>query len=236
MAINVGRIKAAIDGLASVAVILVAACVLWVTVPRMIKSPREVPVPTLPASLSGAATMGAADARAALIVYSDVECPFCRTFATETLPTIRRDYVDTGRLLIAFRHFPLERIHPHAFRAAAAMECARRQNQFWPLHDGLFKGPKELDDSQVRSRAEKVGLSLPELDRCLEGSATEAVKADLRAARNLGLRSTPSLLLGNLVPDGVKVAKVISGAMRLPDLRRELDDLLRKPTFARSPK
>jgi len=75
-------------------------------------------------------------------------------------------------------------------------------------------------------------LNLAELDRCAGGPAAEAVRADLQAARDLGLRSTPSLLLGKLIPGGVRVTKVISGAIPAPDLSHEIDALLRAPTSA----
>jgi protein-disulfide isomerase len=162
-------------------------------------------------------------------VYSDFQCPYCRAFATKTLPTIRREYVDTGRLLLAFRHFPLEKIHPYAFRAAVMTECARRQNKFWQLHDRLFEAPLRPEDGQLRSRAEELGLNLAQLDSCIEGSAPEVVRNDLRTGGDLGLFSTPTLLLGKLVPGGVKVTKVVSGAMPEPALKRELDELLRAP-------
>ena len=44
--------------------------------------------------------------------------------AREILPELVRDYVDTGKVLLAFRHFPLERIHAFAAKAAEAAECA----------------------------------------------------------------------------------------------------------------
>jgi protein-disulfide isomerase len=135
--------------------------------------------------------------------------------------------------LLAFRHFPLEKIHPNAFHAAVVMECARRQNKFWELHDRLFDAPSALQDGPLRSRAEEVGLNLAELDVCTGGTAKEVVRNDLRSGGELGLFSTPTLLFGKLMPNGVKVVKVISGAMPAPALRKELDDLLGAQASAR---
>jgi protein-disulfide isomerase len=81
-------------------------------------------VPVAAQSLEGAHRLGSARAPVALIVYSDFECPFCGRFARETLVRLEEVYVRTGRLTIAFRHFPLQRRHPRAVQAAQAAECA----------------------------------------------------------------------------------------------------------------
>ena len=68
-------------------------------------------------SLAGAATIGERGARVAVIEYSDFHCPFCSRFAETTWPELASEYVKSGRALWAFKHFPLEAAHPHAFRA-----------------------------------------------------------------------------------------------------------------------
>jgi protein-disulfide isomerase len=69
-------------------------------------------VPAAPISLDGAALKGSPDARAVLIIYSDFECPYCARFANDTWPAIEEKYVTTGKVRVAFRPLPLERIHP----------------------------------------------------------------------------------------------------------------------------
>jgi protein-disulfide isomerase len=46
-------------------------------------------------------------------VFSDFECPYCGRFAREVLPIIEKEYVNPGRVELAFNHVPLA-IHPNA--------------------------------------------------------------------------------------------------------------------------
>ena len=63
------------------------------------------------------------------------------------------------------RHFPLTQIHPHALAAAAAAEAAARQARFWEMHELLFHRQKALEDDDLRTYANEVGLDLDRFDR-----------------------------------------------------------------------
>src|SRR3954469_17929551 len=76
------------------------------------------PLPTEPLPIRGAATKGSWSARLALLEYSDFKCPYCAAFTRQTLPVIEREYVQTGQVLLAFRHLPLRDLHPTATDAA----------------------------------------------------------------------------------------------------------------------
>ena len=75
--------------------------------------------------------LGAPEAPLTLIEFSDYQCPFCRRFAETTLPLLKRDYIETGKLRYVFRDFPLDRLHPQARKAAEAAHCAGDQGQYW---------------------------------------------------------------------------------------------------------
>ena len=83
-----------------------------------------------------------------MLEFSDFECPYCGKFSTEVLPTLQKQYIETGRLLFAFRNLPLK-IHPHAEAAAFAASCAGEQQKFWPFHDLLFANPKALEELKL---------------------------------------------------------------------------------------
>ena len=80
---------------------------------------------------------GDANAPVAIIEYSDFQCPYCRKFYEDTLPTLIKEYVDTGKAKLVYRHFPLE-FHPAALVSAQASECAAEQGKFWEMHDAIF--------------------------------------------------------------------------------------------------
>ena len=158
---------------------------------------RPPDLPTEPVTLIGAATKGSESAKVALIVFSDFQCPYCGRFAKETLPELDRVFVKPGNLLIAFRHLPLDSIHPFARRAAESAWCAAQQNRFWNMHDVLFENPSKLDDTSLRQHAQRIGLELRGFDTCLaDGVASSNVGTDANAARNLGVSGTPAFLLG----------------------------------------
>jgi protein-disulfide isomerase len=171
--------------------------------------------------------MGSKTARAALIQYSDFECPFCGKFARETEPLLRKEYIDTGRALYAFRHLPLERIHQYAVKAATVAECAGEQGKFWQVHDLLFQSPTKLDDSLITERAKSASVDLKALDACTAGPGAERVKRDAAEAATLGITGTPTLLIGAIQPDGrVKVSQRLSGAQPIERLRTAINAVL----------
>ncbi len=102
--------------------------------------PRFAILPERP-DFSGASIEGNPGASVVVIEYSDFECPFCRRWYKDTLPSIR-DLVG-DEVAIAFLHFPLVQIHPNAAGAHFAAECAGEQGKFWEMHDLLFERQDE---------------------------------------------------------------------------------------------
>ena len=83
---------------------------------RHLLSPRPSQVTRPPdaaalVSLAGNPDLGRADAPLTLIEFSDYQCPYCRRFVEATLPALKAEYIDTGRLRYIFRDFPLDRLH-----------------------------------------------------------------------------------------------------------------------------
>jgi protein-disulfide isomerase len=184
-------------------------------------------------SLAGAAVEGNTRAPIAIIEYSDFQCPYCATFARETLPKLREKYVSPGKVLMAFRHFPLSGIHQLAERAAETAECAGRQGKFWEMHDQLFSKQKELGDLQMLKMAQQIHLDPTQFDRCLRGEATARVSQDSDSAKALGISGTPSFLIGNIQSDGlVRVARVLVGIQSLDQFDGVLAQIT-PPTQAR---
>lgn len=187
----------------------------------------EPPIPSEPISLDGAQLKGDKSASVVLIEFSDFQCPYCGRFARETLPTIERNYVKSGKVLFAFREFPLETLHKYALSAAIGAECAAEQGAFWKFHDSNFADQTHLDADTLRARVAADGLDAARYDICLKASAAERVKADERAGAALAVTGTPTFLIGRLQADGkVKVLKRESGALPAEQLGAALDEAL----------
>lgn len=221
----------------TVAMVLVAVAVVWMALGRSFDRPNRPPaprgeapqaaaVPTEPVSLAGAEIDGGATAKVALLVYSDFECPFCARFARDTLPQIQERYVRPGRVLVAFRHYPLPN-HQFARQAAEAAECAGRQGEFWKYHDLLFLNPKRLDRPSLDASARDVGLDTVKFAVCMAGQASADVEADRSRGEPLGVSGTPTFFAGLLLEDGrLKVSERISGALPFDAFRAVLDRML----------
>lgn len=197
------------------------------TATRRPQRPPEPKLPTVPVSLDGAKLRGSQTAKVAIIEYSDFQCPYCGRFARETLPTIERDYVDSGKVLFAFRQFPLETIHSSALGAAEATECASRQNQFWQMHDLAFADQTHLDADTFAARAKKLFLDTTAFQSCLKTEAAERVHDDAKTGGPFGVTGTPTFILGTVQLDGqFKAVKRLSGALSVPDFKVALDEIL----------
>lgn len=236
------RFKPVLDNVAGVCVILLTATILYgqfvdgkspqptggrAGARQPPPRPEPPPLPADPVSLEGAAVKGSRDAQVAIIEYSDFQCPFCARFAVDTLPEIDKTYIATGKVLMAFRHLPLERIHPHAVDAGASAECAGRQNRFWEMHDRLFLNPARLDPATLRGHATALQLDVAAYDACLADGAADKVRADGAGAAAVGVSGTPGFLLGRVEPDGrVKVTQRMSGASPFAAFQAALDALL----------
>jgi len=186
----------------------------------------EPALPTAPISIEDGNHRGRDNAKVVLIEFSDFECPYCARYALEIHPEVNRRYVDTGRVLLVFRHLPLS-IHKSAQKAAEAAECAGRQNRFWEMHDLLFQKPKELGISDLRRHAAQLALEPGEFDACLAGDMVNRVRADIEFAKSLGVTGTPTFLVGARLSDGtVRVTQRLRGAQSVESLQGSIEALL----------
>jgi protein-disulfide isomerase len=173
---------------------------------------------------------GDKNARLVLIEFTDYQCPFCARHARDTLPQIDAEYVKTGKLRYVTREFPLESIHPQAFKAAEAALCAGDQGRYWEMHGRLFANQRALAPGQLASHAHAVGLDETKFTQCLEGGAKAAkIRKDLADGAKAGVTGTPAFFLG--VADGatVKVLRVIRGAQAFASFKEAIDGALAAP-------
>jgi len=218
-----------LDATAAFAMIVASAVVVYVNVrpSAAIPSRKAIAKPSEVQPLDDAQVRGNSKASVAIIEYSDFQCPYCARFANDTLLTLEKEYVDTGRVLLAFRHLPLVDIHPFAQKAAEAAECAGQSGRFWQMHDRLFSDQKSLNEPGLLASGAAVGLETKSFATCLAGSTAEKVKADAAQAGKLGLTGTPAFLIGAVqTTGGVKVTDVLSGARPIGEFRAVLDRAL----------
>jgi protein-disulfide isomerase len=178
---------------------------------------------------------GDPSAKVTLVEFSDYECPFCASYVRATYPAIEAAYVKTGKVRTVFVDTPLVSIHKDAFKAAQAASCAREQGKYWEMHDELFQSQDAFEPWV--SHAKAVGLDVPRFQECLASDRHDAqIRHDMGEARQLGLTSTPSFLIGHASPDDgakIKVVAVVRGAAPFADFKSAIDPILE--TEAASP-
>jgi protein-disulfide isomerase len=210
-------IKGALDVLSSVAVITVAGVVVWTfgfKEPATPSPPHQVTPITGLRIEAPAIRNTAGTGQLAIIEFADFQCPFCRNFAKDSLPTLKDRLVESGRARYIAFHFPLEKIHPFAAKAGQAAECAGNQGKFWAMHANLFKDPNALAADDLVQRAKVLRLDMTRFEQCLNADQTlDAVRADQAEGRRLGVMSTPTFFIGRVRNDGgIDLTMQIRGA------------------------
>jgi protein-disulfide isomerase len=221
--------KSALELTATVLMSVAALLLIVVAVRGLVGPPPPPPsgIPTVAVDLTGAILAGNPRARVAMIEYSDFECPFCGRFARDVAPALWQEYVDSGQVLVAFRHLALEVIHPQALRAAQAAECANRQGQFWAMRDILFRDQGHLDEANLVRAARTIAIDGQTFEACMSTIGPERIRSDGNEARKLGISATPSFLIGLIGEDRrVRVAYRIDGARPLADFQAALRKIL----------
>lgn len=160
------------------------------------------------------------EATLVMAVFSDFECPFCGRFAEEILPVLRRDFESTGRLRII--HIQSPRDSTTGKMAARAAVCGHRLGRWWPVHARLFalRSSGDFNPDRLNRLASEVGLDENEFSRCLNSLPDKETEGGLTLARDLGIRSLPTVLLGHSTGnDFVSVSASFEGILEAGRLR-----------------
>lgn len=163
-------------------------------------------------------------AKVTLEVFSDFQCPACKTLHDQTLKPLVAEYVDKGRVYLIHRDFPLP-VHAYARQAAALACAAARIGKYEPVSDALFDTQAAWsNDGKVEAVVvNAVGAAdakrLSDLAKSPEVLAE--IESDMQKGRAAKLTQTPTMVLshnGKTYP--------VAGVVTFPILRRFLDQLL----------
>lgn len=161
---------------------------------------RGVPYERFYVTLDDAPVRGPADAPVTIVMFSDFECPYCER-AHETMKLLTSEYPRDVR--IAYKAYPLD-FHSNALVAAMAARSAQQQGKFWEFHDLLYS-QRGIEQSQLEAYARRVDMDVKALRRDLESlEYAPPVRRDMRQARKLGVRSTPTFFINGRELKGAK--------------------------------
>lgn len=141
--------------------------------------------------------IGSPDAKVVVAEFADFECPSCAGYHRE-LDLLRARFGDS--LAVAFLHFPLVRVHPNAFRAALAAECAAAQGRFAAMHDGLFEARDSLSHTHFGTLARIVGADSGAVTRCVsQEQGRSRIESHIAMGRRLGVAGTPTFAVNGVL-------------------------------------
>lgn len=147
--------------------------------------------------MPGDHVLGSPNAPITVIEYASLTCSHCAHFHTQILPEIKKKWIDTGKVKLVYRDFPLDQV---AVRAAQIAECAGKDKYFGVL-DIIFRGqPQWAAASDPLAEIAKplriAGMGDSEIKACLANDAmSNAVLNDYKSGEALGVNSTPTLFI-----------------------------------------
>lgn len=151
--------------------------------------------------------IGSPDAPITIREFADYQCPACKAFESTSI-RIRNELVSSGKVRFIFFDFPLLQ-HAHAFEAAVAARCAGRQDKYWAYQEALYANqnewaPTEDPTSMFLDIAVETGLNTQRLKQCIvQGATRDAVQQSRDLGETIGIRATPTVMVGSKVFSGL---------------------------------
>lgn len=155
-----------------------------------------------------------------IIEYASLTCPHCAAFHLDELPAIKAKYIDTGKVKLVYRDFPLDQL---ALQAAIVAHCAGDERYFRFLN-AMFASQATWARAgdpvaALKQLAKLGGLSEAEADACLADRAMQdgVLQSRLDGEQQFDVSSTPTLIV-----DG----KIYKGGRGIDEIAKVLDPLI----------
>ena len=179
----------------------------------------------LPAIAKGGLLFGDPEAATTIVMFTDIQCPFCKRFHQDAYASIKKEFLDKGTVRFVIRHFPWS-FHDQARPAAKAVVCARAQGdeKARALYEKLIAA-KDLTAGTISSAASSVGLDAGVLGTCATAEKTQkTVDADLKAGGDAKVMGTPAFFI--IGPTGIQ--KPIAGAVPFETFKKAIGEVQKK--------
>lgn len=164
-------------------------------------------------------SLGRETAPVVMVKYMSLTCQHCRKFMADTFPALKKEYIDTGKVRLVIREFPIGKTSGNA---TIALRCAPMK-QYLPLYQKFLEQQaawvsQEVRPDAIHKIAAQVGLSRGDFDACVKNaSIVEGLKAIKDRGRELGIIGTPNFFIGN---------KLVKSQMGMPEIRALVEPLL----------
>ena len=169
---------------------------------------------TATVAIANKPVMGSESAPVTVVEFTDYQCPYCLRFTKTTFPSLKRDYIDTGKVRWVALNLPLP-FHKDARKAAQSAHCAGEQGKFWEMREELFRNPQKMAEENLPVHAASVGLDVEAFKACMASDRHLAdIDQDARDASAVRLTGTPSFIIGKTASDRI-AGDVVVGAQPL---------------------
>lgn len=172
--------------------------------------------------IAGNPYIGKENAPVTMAYWSDYQCPFCKQFETDTLPTLKTKYVDTGKLKIVFKDYP--------FLGNDSITAAEYEHAIWKLYPAQFFAWREAMykaqddegdqgfgdaasiDQLITSQFSAMNDAKIKADIAANKSTYDAeIDADRTEGANFGIQGTPGFITGKtMIPGAVPLVQFTS--------------------------
>lgn len=162
--------------------------------------------------------LGDPNAPITIVEYSALTCSHCANFHTNTLPELKKAFLDTGKAKLIYRDFPIDNL---ALGAAVIARCVPEQSYF-PFLDMLFQNQGTWTRAAnpleaLKGYARLAGLSSEQVDACIQNKdlvvAVQTVRNE--ANQSYGVEATPTFIIEGQVVAGAQpyaeFEKILSG-------------------------
>lgn len=160
--------------------------------------------------------LGNKDAPVTIVEYASLTCPHCMHFATDVLPELKKKWIDTGKVRLVMRDYPLDGL---ALRAAMVARCAP-PDKFYPFIDTLFQTQEKWatakdPQAELQRLALMGGMSKKQFDDCIADKKleNEVIGSRLTATQKLNVNATPTFFVNGTKFDGDPTAEAFDAVL-----------------------
>lgn len=141
---------------------------------------------------------GSKTAPLVLEVFSDFQCPACKTLYTTTNRQLIDNYVSNGKVFLIHRDFPLP-MHAHSRVAAQYARAAAQLGKLEPVEQTLFQNQEKWENTGDIDGTVAAVLSPAEMTKVRAlvkgGTLDPLIEKDLALGRIYNVNQTPTTII-----------------------------------------
>ena len=166
--------------------------------------------------------IGNEEAKITIIEYASLSCSHCADFHVNTLETLKKEYIDTGKVKMVFRDYPFN--YP-ALLGSMVLRCIP-ENYRYDYMNALFKLQTDWVNKKNKKTIQELykimqsgGMTKDEYDACIYNTdlENEILKGVMEAQNQFNIKSTPSFIING---------KLIEGNKSIKEFRQIIDKIL----------